>query len=132
MPSIGLEKEIQIGNEVVLSSDSPISKYGVVFEDDGTVGYLYAVESRSKNYDILDAMHIYNVASVIDRDKPSTIQIVWSDDGLRASILINDYPHAVVDYTKHQGCCRNNFPSPGPNWTRPEWSDQVFEDLLIL
>ena len=129
MPSIGLKEEIRIGNEVVLSNNSPTSKYGVVFEDDGTVGYLYAVESSGENYGILDAMHIYNVASVIDRDQPSIIQIVWSDDGLKASLLINDYPHAVVDYTNHQGFCRNNFPSPGPNWTRPEWSDQVFEDF---
>ena len=127
MPSIGLEEEIQIGNEVVLSSDASTSKYGVVFEDDGTVGYLYAIELRGENYDILDAMHIYNVASVVDRDKASTIQILWSDDGLKAALLINDYPHAVVDYANHQGFCRNNFPLPGPNWTRPEWSDQIFE-----
>lgn len=129
MPSTGLEEEIQIGNEVVLSNKSTASKYGVVFEDDGTVGYLYAIELRGENYDILDAMHIYNVASVVDRDKPSTIQIVWSDDGLKVALLINDYPHAVVDYANRQGFCRNNFPSPGSNWTRPEWSNQVFENF---
>ncbi|HEU4932647.1 MAG TPA: DUF2251 domain-containing protein [Pyrinomonadaceae bacterium] len=127
MPSIGLEEEIQVGDEVVLSSDSSNSRYGVVFEDEGTVGYLYAMEYGGEQDEVVDAMHIYNVSSVVDRDKPSTIQILWSDDGLKAALLINDYPHAVVDFANHQGFCRTNFPSPGPDWTRPEWSDQAFE-----
>ncbi len=127
MPSVDLEEEFQIGNEVVLSSNSSTADYGVVFEDDGTVGYLYALEFRGENYDVIDALHIYDVASVVDRDKPSRIQIVWSDDGLKAALLINDYPHALFDFANHQGFCRTNFPSPGPNWTRPEWSDQVLE-----
>ena len=129
MSSIGLEEEIQVGNEVVLSSDSPTAGYGVVFEDEGTVGYLYAVEFSGEHAGIVDAMHIYNVSSIVDRDRPSTIQIVWSDDGLKAALLINDYPHAVFDFVNHRGFCRTNFPSPGPNWTRHEWSDQAFEDF---
>ncbi len=127
MPSIGLEEEIQVGDEVVLSSGSSSSNYGVVFEDDGKVGYLYAIKFRGENYNILDAMHVYNVSSVVDREKPSTIKILWSDNGLKAALLINDYPHAVFDFATHQGFCRTNFPSPGPKWTRREWSDQVIE-----
>lgn len=131
MPSIGLEETIQVGNEVVLSSDSSNTDYGVVFDDDGTVGYLYAIEFRGEHYDIIDAMHIYNVSSVVDRDKPSTIQILWSDDGLKAALLINDYPHAVVDFANHEGFCRSNFPSPRPNWTRPEWSDHALDSFSM-
>ena len=127
MPSIDLEETIQVGTEVVLPSNSPTAEYGVVFDDDGTVGYFYAVKLRGEHYDILDAMHIYNVSSVVDRDKPSIIQIVWSDDGLKAALLINYSPHALVDFVNHRGFCRTNFPSPGPNWTRPEWSDQALE-----
>lgn len=127
MPSIRLEEEIQVGNEVVLSSDSPTANYGVVFEDDGTVSYLYGVEFSGENYDVLDAMHIYNVAAVIDKDIPSTIQIVWSEDGLKAALFINDYPHAVFDFANYNGFCRTNFPSPGPNWKRPEWSNHALE-----
>jgi hypothetical protein len=127
MPSIGLKEEIRIGDEVVLSSNSSTSKYGVVFEDEGTVGYLYAVEFRGAENSIVDAMHIYNVSAVVDRDKPSTLQILWSDDGSKAALLINNYPHAVFDFINHQGSCRTNFPSPGPNWTRHEWSDQALE-----
>jgi len=129
MPSIGLEEEIQAGKAVLLSSESPDSRYGIVFEDDQTVGYLYAIEFRGEHYDILDALHIYNVSSVVDRDKPSTIQIVWSDEGLKAALLINEYAHALFDFAKQQGFCRNNFPPPGTNWTRPEWSDELLENL---
>ena len=112
-----------------MSSESATANYGVVFDDDGTVGYFYAVEFSGEQYEIIDALHIYNVASVVDRDKPSTIQILWSDDGLKAALLINDYPHAVFDFANRKGSCRNDFPSPGSNWTRPEWSDQAVEDF---
>jgi hypothetical protein len=122
-----VEEEIRIGDEVVLSSNSSTSKYGVVFEDDGAVGYLYALDFRGAQNNIVDAVHIYNVSSVVDRDKPSIIQLLWSDDGLKAALLINDYPHAVFDFLNRQGFCRTSFPSPGPNWTRPEWNDQVLE-----
>jgi hypothetical protein len=129
MASIGIEEEIRIGEEVVLESNSSSSEYGVVFEDEGTTGYLYALEFGEEEDPIVDAMQIYNVSSVVDRDEPSTIKILWSDDGVKAALLINDYPHAVVDFANHQAFCRTNFPSPGENWTRPEWSDQAFEDF---
>ena len=128
MSSIGLKVEIKVGDEVVLSSDSPASNYGVVFEDDGTVGYLYAIDFSDENH-IVDAMHIYNVSSVIDREQPSTIHIVWSEDGLKAALLINEYPHAVFDFANNRGFCRNNFPSPSPNWNGHEWSDQALESF---
>lgn len=129
MPSIGLQEQIRVGDEVVLSSYSPAANYGVIFEDDGTVGYLYGIEFSDENYNIVDAMHIYNVSSVINRDQPSTIQIVWSDDGLKAALLIDDYPHAVCDFANREGFCRTNFPSPSPNWKGHEWSDQALESF---
>lgn len=129
MPSVGLQEQIRVGDEVVLSSDSPAGRYGVVFEDDGTVGYLYGLEFGDENNKIVDAMHIYNVSSVTNRDKPSTIQIVWSEDGLKAALVIDDYPHAVFDFANHEGYCRTNFPAPSPNWKGHEWSDQALESF---
>lgn len=127
MSTIGLEEQIQVGREVVLSCDSPTANYGVVFEDDGTVGYLYGIELNAGDRDIVDAMQIYNVSSVVDRDVPSTIQIVWSEDGLKAALFINDYPHAVFDFASHTGFCRTKFPSPTANWKGHEWFDQALE-----
>mgnify|MGYP000530001188 FL=1 len=49
----------------------------VVFEDNEETGYFYAVDITN-DLRILDALHIYNVADVIDRYKPSSIKILWT------------------------------------------------------
>ena len=36
-----------------------------------------------------DAVHVHNVANVVDRDKESEAEILWSTYGLIASILKN-------------------------------------------
>lgn len=82
----------------MLPSVSPTADYGVVFEDDGVTGYFYGVEYHDTTFEIIASQHIYNVASVIDREIPSTVEIVWSEDGLKATLLINDHQHAVIDF----------------------------------
>ena len=100
MPStIEAEETIWIGHETLVASKSPITEYGVFFEDDGETGYFYGLDtSRKEGKQILDALHIYNVRSVIDREKPSRMQIAWSEDGLKAALYINGYAHAVFDF----------------------------------
>ena len=133
MPStIEAEETIQVGHETVVPSPSPITKYAVVFEDDGETGYFYGLDtSRNDHNQILDALNIYNVHSVIDKDKPSLIQIVWSEDGLKAALFINGYAHAVFDFAAKRGYCRSNFPPPNEEWTSfgKEWSDAVLESF---
>nr|WP_066506833.1 DUF2251 domain-containing protein [Rufibacter sp. DG15C] len=51
----------------------------VVFEDNEETGYFYAVERRD-GLKILDALHIYNVKDIVDKDTPSTLKILWSED----------------------------------------------------
>ncbi len=77
----------------------------------------------------MDALHIYNVANVTDRAKPSVVQLVWSRDGLKAALLINRYPHAVFDFESRRGYCRTGFPPPDKIWTQHshEWSDDAQE-----
>ncbi len=80
---------------------------------------------------ILDAVHIYNVKNIVDRDKPSILCIVWSEDGNKCALLINDYPHAAFDFVAKRGYCRTNFPNfshPGKDgWLRSDhsWSDDA-------
>jgi hypothetical protein len=84
-----LEQIFQPGDDVFFASDSPAHPHSVSFEDDGETGYFYALDlSRSENI-IVDAMHIYNVSNVTDRDRPSILSIVWSGDGLKCALLIN-------------------------------------------
>lgn len=49
---------------------------------------------------ILDAVHIYNVANVVDRDRPFALSIVCSEDGMNCALLINGYPHAAFNFAK--------------------------------
>jgi hypothetical protein len=97
--------------------------YGAVFEDDGEAGYFYALDHRDGENPIQDAVHIYNVASISDSATPSTVQIVWSGDGQKAGLIINRYPHAIIDFAARRAVCRSGFPAPGPGWTGHEWDE---------
>jgi hypothetical protein len=123
------EATIRVGEPVTVEGPSPSSTFGVVFEDDGETGYIYGVDLARKGNPILDAMHIYNVEQVADRDKPSLVELVWSGDGLKAALLINDYPHAIFDFDARRGYCRTGFPPADPNWTQFDhsWDDAAIE-----
>jgi hypothetical protein len=125
---------LRVGTPTVIYADSPLERYSTVFEDDGETGYFYACDQHwNDEGQIFDALHIYNVSSVVDRHLESTVTIIWSDDGLRSALLINDYPHAVFDFAAKRGYCRTNSPrfqQPGPSeWDRRthEWDDDVMD-----
>lgn len=121
------------GEETFYASDSPHSEYSGVFEDDGRTGYFYAWDrAASEDEQILDACHIYNVANVVDRDRPSEVEIIWTDDGMKAALLINDFAHAVIDFRTRQAYCRTNFPPPTGTWsaeTRAPWDEALLADF---
>ena len=127
--SIGGERTFKVGNKEVLDSKSPKNDFAVVFEDDSDTGYLYALDTARKEQPILDAVSIYDVKNVTDRDKPSKFVIIWSVDGLKAALFINNYPHAVFDFSAKRGYCRRNFPEPDKKWTTfsHEWADSALD-----
>ena len=119
------------GKEVVVESVSPQEKWAVVFEDDGDTGYLYALDLKAQEEGrnpIQEALHIYDVAGVTDIDIESVASIIWSADGAKACLLINQYPHAVVNFLGQRGYCRTNFPRP-LKWKEHDfkWDDSVLE-----
>jgi len=81
----------------------------VVFEDNEETGYFYAVD-RINGLKILDALHIYNSENLIDKNKPSTLKILWNEDESIALLSINEYYHALFDFKNKAGYCRNGFP----------------------
>lgn len=123
------DKTLSVGVPATLLGESPCSAFAALFEDDGETGYFYGLDRSLPDQPILDALHIYNVQQVSDRAKPSRFQIVWSADGLRVLLLINNYPHAAFDFEVRQGYCRNNFPPPNPGFTQHDhaWSDEVLK-----
>ena len=129
--TVAAEQTIAVGEPVVLEAASPIDTVAVVFEDDGETGYFYSVDVSGDDLRILDALHIYTVVDVSDRDIPSTIKLMWDTSGTKAVLLVNDRAHAVFDFEERRGYCRDDYPEPpdGSDWVRPEWSDLVLESF---
>ncbi|MDR3637851.1 MAG: DUF2251 domain-containing protein [Isosphaeraceae bacterium] len=123
------EETITVGEPATVAGPSPRSTFAIYFEDDGDTGYLYGLDFSREGNPILDAMLIYNVDQVTDRDKPSSVQLIWSTDGLKAALLINEYPHAIFDFDARRGYCRSGFPPADPKWTEFDhsWDDAAVE-----
>ena len=118
---------IHVGNAVVVQSDSSIGRYQAVFEDDGQT-YLYAMDTERSDMPIVDALRIYNVESVVERDKPSQLHIIWSADGLKAALFLNSYPHAICNFEESRGCCRTGFPPVAPELSYShDWDESQME-----
>jgi hypothetical protein len=118
------------GTEAWFASDSPSSPVSVVFEDDGESGYFYAHDRERTS--ILDAIQIYTASRFADRNHESTAHIVWSPDGQKAGLFINERLHAVVDFSTRCAYGRSNFPPPSGEWSAPNrlpWRDDL--DALL-
>ena len=116
MPAILVaESELTVGKELVFGAASPQNpSLSAVFEDDGTTGFFYAQNDANEGNPIVDALGVYNVAEVNDRGVPNRAQICWSEDGLKAVLLINNQPHAIFDFAKKRGYCHSGSPPPTP------------------
>jgi len=114
------------GNKCVLESWFEETPYGIIFEDDGNTGYFYAAHTEQG---ILDALHIYNVEDVTDRDLPSTVSLLWDETFDLAALEINGYIHAVFDFIAHAGYCRNAFPAAYGDWLREP--NRLLDDALL-
>ncbi len=123
------EESITVGQPVVVEGPASDTCYGAVFEDDGTTGYFYGLDYNQSGQPIVDARHIYNVEQVTDRSIPSTVQIVWSTDGLKTALMINKYPHAIIDFAARRSYCRTGFPPPSDKWSEHDaaWDDEAVE-----
>lgn len=128
------EQEFFVEEGVCIGGDSPQGRFFAFFEQTEETAYFYAGDHASAEEPIQDAVHIYNVASVTDKDKPSVAKVGWSADGLKAMLVINAYPHAIFDFSIKQGYCRTAFPPPemgsSQDWSRQshhEWSDDALE-----
>lgn len=111
------EQTFNIGEDTFVDSTAE-NNNAVVFEDNCETGYFYAIDRNNKGLKVLDGLHIYNVENVKDKDKPSVVKILWTQDLTKAFLSINDYYHAVFDFQSHAGYCRNGFPETDNQWTK--------------
>lgn len=116
--------------KIHLKGRSPGFPYYVMLIDEGEVGYFYAGNTDAKR-PIVDSLQIYNTQELVDKDKTHLIEIVWSEDKLKAALLINRYFHAVFDFEENRGYCRTNFPPSHPRSLfgeySHEWSDECIQ-----
>lgn len=111
------EQTFNVGEDTFVDSAAE-NNNAVVFEDNCETGYFYAVDRNNNGLKVLDGLHIYNVENVTDKDKPSVVKILWTQDLTKAFLSINDYYHAVFDFQSHAGYCRNGFPETNNPWTK--------------
>ncbi|QQO07617.1 DUF2251 domain-containing protein [Breznakiella homolactica] len=133
---IGMKEIIKIGHDTFITSNSTkFNNYNVAFEDDTETGYFYAIDT---NYEmpIQDALHIYNVKDVLDRNIPSEVIITWSKDGLKSILFINNYPHAVIDFENKKAYCRTGFPPHDIDsiWSSNghSWDEENYESIINM
>lgn len=127
---LAAEQELIVGRANVIEAPAHEGSFVVVFEDDEETGYFYALDTTDSENPIQDALHIYNVDEVSDREKPSTLKVGWSADHRKVVLLINDQPHAIFDFAGKQGYCRTAFPPPvGNGWSEQGhgWSDDALK-----
>jgi hypothetical protein len=124
---IDLEETYTVGEDTYFTSNSPSCIHAVAFEDDTRTGYFYAIDLQTKR--ILDAVHIYNDEDVIDKDKPSNLQIVWTEDGSVSSLLINNYCHAIIDFKNNACYSRTGFPETKGDWA-PNKNRKLTDELI--
>lgn len=103
------EQIFNVGEDTFVDSTAE-NNNAVVFEDNCETGYFYALDRNNNGLKVLDGLHIYNVENVTDKDKPSVVKILWTQDLTKAFLSINDYYHA--------GYCRNGFPETNNPWTK--------------
>ena len=123
-------ESFKVGQPLVVDADSPIGRYAVVFEDDGDAGCFYAVDTDVEDGNpVQDALLVYVAADVTDAELASTLEIGWSNDGLKALLLINEVPHAAFDFARRQGWCLSALPEAAVNkaWSKGPrgWSEDV-------
>jgi len=128
---LGPEEKITVGTpDTIVDSTAAGGAHSVIFEDDGTTGYFYAVRPGAE-LEILDALHVYNVEDVADRHLPVKVQLVWDETWSAALLLLNGYGHALYDFQRAAGFCRNAFP-PATNGQllKRELTDELIQQYF--
>lgn len=121
------------GQKVVVDSVSQIGRWNVVFEGTNDGGYFSAFDlsqfvTGKKQIQVTELLFIDYKHKNIDKNREAVAKIIWSSDGYKVCLLINEYPHAVFDFKNKRGYCRTNFPIP-VNWEYPnfKWDDNILE-----
>ena len=54
-------------------------------------------------------MQIFSIKELLDLNEVHLIEMIWSEDSLKAALLIDKHFHAVFDFEAFRGYCRTNI-----------------------
>jgi hypothetical protein len=122
-----------------LSSNSPVVPWTAVFEDEGPAGYLYACDrsQQTQEHSIMDAMLIYNRASLEDNARERIASVQWSRDGQQCVLYLDGNAQAFIDFASHTSFCRSDFPNyiqeQGDTWRKSThaWDDATLQRFEV-
>ncbi|WP_032093467.1 MULTISPECIES: DUF2251 domain-containing protein [Pasteurellaceae] len=131
-----LDEQILLGEAYRCGAHSTQHEHLVViFEDDGETGYFYAMDLHQREQPVVDSLFVYSVQDIEAHSlhEPRKLQIAWSEDGYKAFLLINGYPHAVFDFSGFVGYNHSKFPPPelGSMWTHKETTQELVDKWLL-
>lgn len=120
-----VQKQIRVGEPVVVEAVPEDNRFGVVFEDDGDTGYLYGLDVARHEEPIIDALHVYDVSDA-DRGRQAAVVIEWNPDLTGAVLYVDAAAQAVFDFANSRACCRSGFPPAGTRFAGShDWDDSV-------
>jgi len=79
----------------------------------------------------MDAMLIYNGASLEDGARERIASVQWSRDGQQAVLYLDGSPQALADFAAKQSFCRSDFPNfldeGGQGWRKDShaWNEEA-------
>jgi hypothetical protein len=138
-PALKSKSAWRPGTPNAIESESPSGTSAVVFEDDGEVGFLYAVDrseqrrtlAGNRTYEIVDSLQIYDVKTI--QPNPVIAEFIWSKDGLKVALKLNTKVQAVFDFSARQGWCLTGSPPPSDQpgkWTKSHMWDETALQLF--
>ncbi len=128
-----LDDKHLIGQKKRVGAHSTVYDHlAVIFEDDGETGYFYAI-NMEESQPVVDSLVVYNVSAIEALQEPRRVQICWSEDGLKAFLVINTYPHAVFDFEKRVGYNSSKYPLPELDsfWNHELVTDELANKWLL-
>ncbi len=106
------------------------SRFGLVFEENETTGYLYVTNDSYS--EILDALHLYDRGDSDALRSDDEVFVVWAPRLQKVGFYYRKRFQAVVDFAKREARCRSGFPSlPNTPWLKAghAWEDDVVNGL---
>jgi hypothetical protein len=78
----------------------------------------------------VDALHLYNVEAVADRQSAYPVEIRWAEDRNRAGLFIAERCQAVFDFDEKRAVSRSGFPPASGDFTSThDWDEALTAGL---